>query len=30
MQFVELNSLGHFLIMEDPDRIIEMILPFIR
>jgi pimeloyl-ACP methyl ester carboxylesterase len=29
-KFIELDSLGHFLTMEDPDRIIETILPFLR
>jgi len=28
--FVELKNLGHFLMMEDPDKIMETILPFIR
>jgi len=29
-ELVELDSLGHFLTMEDPDRVIETILPFLR
>ncbi len=29
-KFIELDSLGHFLTMEDPDKVIETILPFIR
>ncbi|MBU1343651.1 MAG: alpha/beta hydrolase [Proteobacteria bacterium] len=28
--FIELKDLGHFLMMEDPDRTIETILPFIQ
>ncbi len=28
--FMELDNLGHFLMMEDPDRIIDTILPFIQ
>ena len=28
--FIELKNLGHFLMMEDPDRIIGAVLPFIQ
>ncbi len=28
--FIELEKLGHFLIMEDPDKVIETVLPFIQ
>ncbi len=28
--FIELKKLGHFLMMENPDKVIDTILPFIQ